>query len=57
MLHAWSWARNAGLYLGVNPSGGVQAGKCSELPLLPVRLGTGTWPFCSLEGIGLEAAN
>lgn len=57
MLRGWSWARNAGLYLGVNPLGDVWAGKCSELLLLPVRLGTGTRPFCSLEGVGLEAAN
>lgn len=49
MLCGWSWARNAGLCLGMNLLGGVWAGKCSKLLLLPVWLGTGTWPFCFSE--------
>lgn len=52
MLRGRSLVGAAVCYVGMKPSGDVQAGKRSALPLYAVGLPGRAWPFCSLEDIG-----
>lgn len=51
MLHGRGLVGAAAPYVGMKPSGDVQAGECSELLLYSLGLAGRAWPFCSLEDL------